>query len=36
MPHYEAWEIIRILKNNKSPGDDNISAELIKHGGKKV
>jgi len=28
-------EIIRTLKNNKSSGEDNMSAELIKYGGKK-
>lgn len=31
----EVREIIRILKNNKSPGEDNIRAELIKNGDKK-
>jgi hypothetical protein len=31
----EAYEIIRILKNNKSPGEENISAEFIKYGDKK-
>jgi hypothetical protein len=30
----EAWEIIRTLTNNNSPGEDNISAELIKNGEK--
>jgi hypothetical protein len=29
-------EIIRTLKNNKSPGEYNISAELIKYGDKKT
>ena len=32
----EVWEIIKTLKNNKSPGADSISAELIKHGDKKL
>ena len=32
---HEVWEI-RTLKNKKSPGEDNISAELINHGGKKL
>jgi len=30
-----AWEIIR-TKNNKSPREDNISAERIKYGDKKL
>jgi len=30
------WEIKRTLKNNKSPGKDNIRAELIKYGDKKL
>jgi len=29
------WEILR-TKNNKSPREDNISAELIKYGDKKL
>ena len=32
----EACEIIRTLKNSKSPGEDNISAEFIKYGDKKL
>ena len=35
-PTDEVWEIIRTLKNNKSPGEGNISAELIKYGDKKL
>jgi hypothetical protein len=27
----EVWEVIRTLKNNKSPGADSISAELIEN-----
>jgi hypothetical protein len=33
---YLKWEIKRTLKNNKSPGEDNISAQLIKYGDKKL
>jgi hypothetical protein len=32
----EVWEIIRTLKNNKSPGADSTSAELIKNVEKKL
>jgi len=32
----EVWEILRTLKNNKSPGADSISAELIKNVDKKL
>ena len=32
----EVWEIIRTLKNSKSPGEGIISAELIKYGDKKL
>jgi hypothetical protein len=32
----EVWEIIKTLKNNTSPGKDNISADLTKHGNKKL
>ena len=32
----KAWEIIRIFENNKSSAEDNISAELIKYGDKKL
>lgn len=32
----EVWEIIRILKNNMSPRKDNISAEFIQCGEKKL
>jgi len=32
----EVWEIIRTLKNCKSPGVDSISAELIKNVDKKL
>jgi hypothetical protein len=27
----EVWEVIRTLKNNRSPGEDNISAELTRY-----
>ena len=32
----EVWEIKRILKNNTSPGEDNISVELIKYRDKRL
>jgi hypothetical protein len=32
----EVWQIIRTFKNNKSSGEDSISAELIKYGDKKL
>jgi uncharacterized membrane protein YheB (UPF0754 family) len=32
----EVWEIIRTLKYNKSPEEDNISAELTKYGDKQL
>jgi hypothetical protein len=27
----EVWEVMRTLKNNKPPGEDNISAELLRY-----
>lgn len=32
----EVWEVIRTLKNSKSPGEENISAEIIKYDNKKL
>jgi len=32
----EVWEVIRTLKNSKSPGEDNISAEIINYEDKKT
>jgi hypothetical protein len=32
----EVWELIRTLKNNKSPGADSVSTELIKNVEKKL
>jgi len=32
----EVWEIIRRFKNNKSLGENSISAEFIKYGDKKL
>jgi hypothetical protein len=32
----EVWEVMRTLKNNKSPGEDNISAELTWYRHKKL
>jgi len=32
----EIWEIIRTLENNKSPTEDNVSAEMIKYWDKKL
>jgi len=33
---HEAWEIIRTLKNNMSPGKDNVRSEFIKYGEKEI
>lgn len=32
----EDEEVIKQMKNNKSPGVDGIKAEMFKHGGKKI
>jgi hypothetical protein len=32
----EVWEVIRTLSNSKSPGEDNVSAEIIKYDDKKL
>ena len=32
----EVWEVIRTLQNSKSPGEDNISAGIIKYEFKKL
>jgi len=35
-PNIQVREVIRELRNNKAPGGDNISAELVKCGGDKL